>query len=388
MSEEAPRQSRSRYFKLGYRAELDGLRAIAVLAVMLLHLGLFLPNGSRVASGGQAGVTLFFVLSGFLITSLLLEEWGGTANINLGAFYLRRILRLFPALIALLITTLLLIYVFVLTPTTFSAPSLRAIPFAAFYLANWDFIHHQTSLGTLVITWSLAVEEQFYIIWPLLLLCLLRQGVRLRRLLKLVLCGVAASTLLRILLLATGSDSYRVLFGSDTRADALLLGCALGIILKSELIIASRYLKFAAPVGITIWIASVVFAPTIIDGVDNHMDYSYLPVFTLTAVAGTLLIGGLVLTHGTLLHRFLANPVLTWIGMRSYGIYLWHVTVYAFAPTFGLIGYPRQLFLVLATLIPVIISYEFVERPALRLKARMRSTITSPAPALVPPTVH
>jgi peptidoglycan/LPS O-acetylase OafA/YrhL len=95
----------------------------------------------------------------------------------------------------------------------------------------------------------------------------------------------------------------------------------------------------------------------------------------------------LVLTHGTMLHRFLANPVLTWLGRRSYGIYLWHVTVYAFAPTFGLTGYPRQLFLVLATLIPVIISYELIERPALRLKARMRSTIASPVPVLVPPTV-
>jgi peptidoglycan/LPS O-acetylase OafA/YrhL len=289
-------------------------------------------------------------------------------------------LRLVPALFVLLLTTVLVVQVFSINPVNGSSPLPAAIPFAAFYLSNWIRIWYPASLGTLAITWSLAVEEQFYVIWPLLLVFLLRRGIRARRLLAIVLSGAAVSTLLRVLLLATGSNALRIFCGSDTRADALLLGCALGIMLQNEQVTVGRCVRLAAPVGCIAWIGAVTFSPTIIDGLDNRLDYGYLPVFTLTALAGTLLIGGLVLTHGTWMHRIFAFPVLTWLGKRSYGIYLWHVTVYTFVPTFGLTSYTRQMFLILAPLVPVILSYQLIERPALRLKSRLRPSGVPPSP--------
>ncbi|HEX3723548.1 MAG TPA: acyltransferase family protein, partial [Nitrolancea sp.] len=182
----------------------------------------------------------------------------------------------------------------------------------------------------------------------------------------------AISTLLRVLLLGTGSSALRIFCGSDTRADALLLGCALGIILENEPVNVRRWFIFAAPVGFAAWVGVVTFSPQVIDDISVKLSYSYLPIFTLSALSSTLLIGGLVLTHRTWMHHLLASPALVWLGKRSYGIYLWHVTVYTFAPTFGLTSYSRQMFLILATLVPVTISYSFIERPALRLKSRLR----------------
>jgi peptidoglycan/LPS O-acetylase OafA/YrhL len=368
----------SRLFVLGYRPELDGLRALAVIAVMLLHLGLYLPNGFRIASGGQAGVTLFFVLSGFLITSLLLEEWDARATLDLGSFYFRRFLRLVPALVVLLVATGILGSIASLHPRGNTLPNTTTMLYVVFYVSNWFHINHPLALGTLKPTWSLGVEEQFYILWPVCLLILLHFGIQSRRLLGLVVCGIVASTALRVLMVANGVSMYRIILGSDTRADSLLFGCALSIIVRTYQIDLGCWPNLVAPSGLAMWVAVVTLTPVMLENSSGYLKYSDLPSFSFSALGSMILIGGLVLTNQTMMHRALSCPALVWIGKRSYGMYLWNVTVYACTPAFGLSGYWLQGMIFLATLVPVIVSYKLVERPALRLKSRFRP---SPAPS-------
>ena len=173
-------------FELGHRRALDGLRGVAVLAVLGFH------GGVPFMRGGFLGVDVFFVLSGFLITSLLYEEWRRTGAIRLRAFYMRRVLRLLPALILLLLA--LTIYAIWL-PWPDQRARLRAeIAFTLLYVANWALAFRLVpDLGFLAHAWSLAIEEQFYLVWPLALLLLLRSGVRLPRVIALVMLAIVAS---------------------------------------------------------------------------------------------------------------------------------------------------------------------------------------------------
>jgi len=174
-------------FRLTQLASLDGLRGIAILAVML--------NNARYLPGGFLGVDIFFVLSGFLITALLLQEWQRTGTIRLGAFYARRALRLLPALFALLAVILLAPGLFYL-----AAPPWKDAAIAALYATNWVNAFGLRNMVILDHTWSLTVEEQFYVLWPPLVLALLALRVRRRWILAMVLLGIGASTGLRLLL--------------------------------------------------------------------------------------------------------------------------------------------------------------------------------------------
>ncbi|MBX5464626.1 MAG: acyltransferase, partial [Clostridia bacterium] len=211
-----------------YIPGLDGLRALAVIAVVAYHLGL--PQ----AAGGLLGVDVFFVISGYLITDQLVAEYRRSGRIHLGQFWLRRARRLLPALYFMLLAVAAWLALF--DPARLA--SLRGDLLAAFlYVSNWWFIFHKVSyfarfgppspLGHL---WSLAVEEQFYLLWPLLLLAGLRLFRRPRRLLPPVLLLGALSALAMALLFQPGGDPTRVYDGTDTRAFALLLGAALALL--------------------------------------------------------------------------------------------------------------------------------------------------------------
>lgn len=366
-------------FRLGYRPELDGLRAFAIVPVMILHLGVILPGGFQLATGGQAGVTLFFVLSGFLITTLLLQEWQGSGRIDLRAFYLRRALRLFPALFVLLACYGLLSVALQLSDPVANAGEVetirRAIPPALFYVANWVYAIELFPLGGLSITWSLSVEEQFYLLWPLALIAMLRFGVSRRNTLLTILAGIGALTLWRVVLMAAGASANRINFGSDTRADALLVGCALGVIAVSGWLPSSddarRWLMRAFWVSLIVFALCVLLAPIPVHGIG----YGYLPVYTLTALAGAGLIAGLLTTPLSFARPVLASAPLVWIGQRSYGLYLWHQVIFRYVaphvPALPL-PYAHQTALLLLTLVPVALSFTLIERPFLRLKGRAR----------------
>src|SRR5919199_3682700 len=217
--------------RLPYLPGLDGLRALAVTAVLLYHADLkWIP-------GGFLGVEIFFVISGYLITALLLSEWRQKGTISLKNFWLRRARRLLPALYVLLVVTLAFAVVFL----PGEVAGLRGDVLAAVgYVTNWYLIFGQESYfesvgrpSMLQHLWSLAVEEQFYLIWPVVLAVGLGVGatrLRRRRVLTVALLGAAASALAMALLYTPGVDPSRVYYGTNTRATGLLFGAALAFL--------------------------------------------------------------------------------------------------------------------------------------------------------------
>ena len=336
----------------GHVLPLDGLRAVAVGLVLLVHIS------NRRFPGGDVGVDIFFVLSGFLITSILLKEWRARGSIHLGAFYLRRALRLMPALVFMVLGDLLMT---LLLGGGSAHPVLDAVAALTYTM---DFVraasdyHSWTTLGH---TWSLAVEEQFYLLWPWLLLGLLRLGQTWR--LPAIGLTVAAIAVWRWHLLHTAPDFARVYFGFDTRADELLIGCALSIWLSQA---GSRaYVGHLARA----WPAAVLLIGVfVLRGAPSD------PLALTCAMVGIGLCAAMVILSlsqrpTTLLGRALSVPPLVRLGQWSYGIYLWHFTLLV-----HLRMDPHLQLKVLAS-IPLSIaiaafSHAFVERPFLRLKDR------------------
>src|SRR6266436_5940611 len=263
-------------FRLGYQPALDGLRAVSVLAVMLHHSGLLV--------GGWLGVDVFFALSGFLITTLLIEEHRRTGVIGLKRFYVRRALRLLPGLLALVIV------LGTITIATSASVGLAAILLrlaaVLFYVANWA-IMAGFGLYPFAHTWSLAIEEQFYALWPLALLALLRY-VRTRVVIvSIVGAGIAASIIWRGVLLHGGSLPWAYQ-GVDARADSLLIGCAVAMLVSWRMVpdshaalITRRWAGLAAAMGLCLLFATARFPSAFRDHFAS----------TLTALAGGLLIG-------------------------------------------------------------------------------------------------
>jgi len=354
--------------RLPYMRGLDGLRAIAVMAVVFYHADF------TWATGGFLGVEVFFVISGYLITSLLLVEWLRTGTIDLKNFWLRRARRLLPAvflLLAVVSTMSILFYRDTLNRM------LGDVVAAMTYVTNWFFIFRQDSYfeafgrpPALRHLWSLGVEEQFYILWPLIFtfgLAMLGKGTQKRTLKRfglLVLSGVVASTALMFLLYTPYEDPSRVYYGTDTRATGILVGVLLALVwmpwkLPSKITrrqgISINAIGIVA-IGILVYILGNLseFAPFLYRG-----GFLVTSLVTVTAIAATV-------HPGASLGRILDTPVMKWIGTRSYGIYLWHWPIFvitrpgfdipwAVAPTFA--------FRLALTFAVTELSYRYVESP-------------------------
>ncbi len=226
VSPDAPRKGAT----LAYLPALDGVRGVAMIGILGVHGGVYLT------AGGFFFLDSFFALSGFLITSLLLVEWRKRGTIKLGAFWARRARRLLPALFVMLIGVAVLFGIFVPAGTY---PTLRGDSLSAlFYVANWHFIFsgsdyfHMTGLTSpLIHTWSLAVEEQFYLVWPLIFLAVLKISGSLRALLIVAITGALASAL-EMALLYNPTNINRLYFGTDTHAQSVLVGATLAVGLR------------------------------------------------------------------------------------------------------------------------------------------------------------
>ncbi|MEP7050515.1 MAG: acyltransferase family protein [Pseudomonadota bacterium] len=305
----------------GYVSALDGLRALSVLAVIGFHAEI--PD----LGGGFLGVEVFFVISGYLITHLLLLEHAARARISLPRFWLRRARRLLPALFTLLAMTL--VAGLALASDTLRQTRSDAIA-ALLYVSNWWQVAQQRSYfmeverpPLLLHLWSLAVEEQFYLIWPLLLALLARHARRFVA--PVALLGAALSTLWMAHLFDPHLDPTRVYVGTDTRLSGLLLGSALAAWLPGpgragSATRASTVRELLALAGL----AGLFWAFL---RLDSHAPALYRGGLALVDLASCALIAGILVP--TFAARALGARPCAWLGRRSYGLYLWHWPVFA-----------------------------------------------------------
>jgi peptidoglycan/LPS O-acetylase OafA/YrhL len=337
---------------------------------MVFHVVERAVDAPRLLPGGFLGVDLFFVLSGFLITTLLGEEWQRRGHhVAVGAFYARRALRLFPALALVLIAVL--VYAAVAAPANEVGPMRHEAIWTALYAQNWQSIYEPTFGLHLSHAWSLSIEEQFYLVWPFLLLVILHVRDPRRRV-ALVLGGAAASALAMVVLYADhiGPEPERLYFGTDTRAQSLLLGSALALAFSAGLL---RRLVAAPRLVAAFGWASVVAVVVMWRAVDGFEDsFLYRGGFTLVAIAGTTIVLALVAAPNGVMARLLAFPMLRDIGRISYGLYLWHWPIFLVvdADRTGLSFWPLAAARFALTFAFAVVSYLAVERPFLRLKRR------------------
>jgi peptidoglycan/LPS O-acetylase OafA/YrhL len=412
---------RGRTVIFGYVPALDGIRAVAVVGVMLFH------GGAPLATGGFLGVNMFFVLSGFLITSLLLGEWARRLTVRLGHFWARRGRRLLPALLLLLVGVAAYGRFFA-RPGEFAGLRLDSLS-TLFYVANWHFIVGGTDYFAAAVKpsplshmWSLAIEEQFYIVWPPVVLVLLHFGRRLRAPMRLV--PVLAAAVLGALASAAdmrwsflhGASVTRLYEGTDTRCQDILAGAALatGLAIWAQrrrpvpvpvpdldTIEFTRIHPAAGTAGlgapparrrdiqrkrgpsirpITAWelssstarLATQYFGWAALIGL--VVLWERLPGPTaflfdggelIVAVAVAVVLFCVITAQAGSLARALANPVLVYLGTISYGLYLWHFPLYSLldAGRMHLYGLPLLAVRIGVTVVVATASYYLVEQP-------------------------
>jgi peptidoglycan/LPS O-acetylase OafA/YrhL len=373
---ERPQSEGSHY---GYQPALDGIRAFAVGSVMLYHAS------QSWALGGFLGVDAFFVLSGFLITTLLVTEWSGSGRIDLGAFWVRRARRLLPAL-------LLVMLGIVMYAAVFAGPSevekIRSDGFATLgYVANWKFIFagqsyfdQFTQPSPFRHMWSLAIEEQFYLMWPLVVFAALWFTRSVRGLLAAAITMMLGSALLMAVLYTPGADPSRVYYGTDTRAQSLLMGAIAAMLVflhgPVRTRIVQRVLRVLAVLGAgyTLWLWS---------NMSERSNLLYRGGFLLASLSVVIIIVSVTQPNRGLLGRALSWYPLRWIGMISYGLYLWHWPIYLTITRTrtGLDGNALLFARVAVTFAFATASYYLVERPL------RRGVIRIPRPAIVAPAV-
>lgn len=318
--------------RLGYVPALDGLRGIAILGVLGVHLfGL---------SGGFYGVDLFFVLSGFLITTLLLDEHDRTGLVSLRAFYIRRARRLLPALGGVLVL------IAAVGPVFYSPSLVASIVASGLYAANIvrGFGHSDFLAATPgAHLWSLAQEEQFYVVWPIALLAF-RRRLTERRVMILLAGGFVALVLYRAALAGAGAGWHRLYYAPDTHMDGLVLGCLLAYARRRGLTSVSALTGCVA--GALIAAAFILGAQTV------RWSVGGLPVVELAAAALVLA----ALSPGPVRAVLSARP-LVWIGAVSYSLYLWQI------PAMWLTGWNDRWGALVLTAVFTLISYYVIERP-------------------------
>ena len=349
---------------LTYRPGLDGLRALAVAGVIVYHARPY-SDGSSWLPGGFLGVDLFFVLSGYLITSLLLVEWEAHGSIDLPRFWLRRARRLFPAVVVVVLVALGLAAVF--ARDDLSSTRSDAISSLLYYtnwheiLASHSYFSHMGRPSLLQHLWSLAVEEQFYVLWPLLLV----PGLVLlgRRLLPFVVVAAIGGSAALMWLLYAPTDPSRVYYGTDTRAQLLLMGVLLALVWPAFERIR-RSLPLLELLGVAALVTTIFLFRTLQD-----FDPTYYRGGELAAAFCFAVLIAAVAHPASRLGPIVGVAPLRWIGERSYGMYLWHWPVIELTRPGVDVSWTGPGVVVMQagiTVIAAALSYRFVEQPIRR----------------------
>lgn len=390
--EQAPARPKSRYIPA-----LDGLRTLAVVAVVLYHLNL------TWAQGGLLGVTIFFVLSGYLITRLLINEIAKTGRIDLKSFWIRRIRRLFPAVVTVVVVTCALCTVFNHVMLTKMRPDI--LPSLLFFNNWWQILHNVSyfnALGDpspLTHFWSLAIEEQFYLIWPPLLLAMVSMHTSKPNTRRVVLGLAAVSAVAMMVLYNPATDPSRVYYGTDTRVFSLLLGAWMAFIPNRDLAPArlvrhlgldrlagagkhdksksntaeaattkpSELARFwSSPASIDLLgVVGLVGLAAMVALTNGYTAFQYRGGTLLCSILTLMVIAACVQPQGMVARALAAEP-LVWIGKRSYSIYLWHYPLLLLMNPVANINdtpwwhYILQVLLVVAA---AECSYRFIETP-------------------------
>ena len=411
--EQAPTRPKSRYIPA-----LDGLRTLAVVAVVLYHLNL------TWAQGGLLGVTIFFVLSGYLITRLLINEIAKTGRIDLKSFWIRRIRRLFPAVVTVVVVTCALCTVFNHVMLTKMRPDI--LPSLLFFNNWWQILHNVSyfnALGDpspLTHFWSLAIEEQFYLIWPPLLLAMVSMHMSKPNTRRVVLGLAAVSAVAMMVLYNPATDPSRVYYGTDTRVFSLLLGAWMAFIPDRDLAPArlvrhlgldrlagagkhdksksntaeaattkpSELARFwSSPASIDLLgVVGLVGLAAMVALTNGYTAFQYRGGTLLCSILTLMVIAACVQPQGMVARALAAEP-LVWIGKRSYSIYLWHYPLLLLMNPVANINdtpwwhYILQVLLVVAA---AECSYRFIETPFRkgafgRTVSELREGTTTPA---------
>lgn len=376
-----------------YIPALDGIRTLAVAAVILYHL---VPS---LAPGGMQGVTVFFVLSGFLITHLLLEEYAGTGRIDLKGFWQRRLRRLVPAILAVIVATAALCTGFNHVMLTKMRPDI--IP-SALFMNNWWQIFNQQSYfnavgdpSPLTHFWSLAIEMQFYLVWPVALMIALRHGQPRQRVRRATLALACVSALEMALLYNPAIDPSRVYYGTDTRAFSLLLGAWLALVPHADLAAAARRILHKhtpatsgacesesnpkthaqtagfsrtlndAQVNDLVGVVGLVGTLALFAFTNGYSAFPYRGGIALASLFAVMLVAACAQPTSRLARLFAAKP-LVWLGQRSYGIYLWHYPLLLLMnPASDVNSKPWWVYILQVTVVIAVaeISYRLIETP-------------------------
>jgi peptidoglycan/LPS O-acetylase OafA/YrhL len=344
--------------RLAYVPELDGLRAVAIGAVLLAHTmpGYF--------PGGFIGVDIFFVLSGYLITTILCREFEREHRIRLGNFYMRRALRLMPALFAMLgvYVSVMVICIFVLADGGFFHDHALAVLSSALYVMNWTLAFDIGASGYLVHTWSLAIEEQFYVLWPLTLIALLRYTDR-NSAWKAVLILILIVTAWRTQMVFEGASPKQIYGSLHTRIDSLLIGSLLTLApLARFQAAASRFSLFP--------VLLLVAMLMTLSWTSRRLQ---ILGFTLIALcAAWVIMAAMNGKEDGVLRRFLRWAPLNYCGRISYGFYLWHYPISRVAGKYLSGEFENFLATAGLTFVVAAVSYHALELPVLKLGRRFR----------------
>jgi peptidoglycan/LPS O-acetylase OafA/YrhL len=348
-----------------YVPYLDGMRGIAILFVILAHLGL-----GRIIPGGL-GVSLFFFISGLLITRLLIAEYDKTQSINLKSFYIRRVLRLYPPLLLMTVLTIILICIY------YNASQIHvpAVLSSLFYFYNYYYTYFKpatlTSFDNLFdISWSLSIEEHFYLVFPLLFYFLYaKKNVLIRVLLTICVLTLAY----RYYLLYTSHNVKATInliyVVTETRVDSIIWGCIASLLIyknKNKYYLKLLQSNWALVLGLATILLSLLYKNTL---------FSEASRFTKQALAFFLIVPSInYYGPGSIIKRFFENSVLTYIGKISYSLYLFHWEAITVANYYFKEGSPQWLiFTLVLTVILSLGCYYLIERPFMSLRHKFGS---------------